>query len=133
MLNSDFHMSQKTCVIILMLLKLTLPQNNIFVLLGKLQAVKCIMQNKKVFLYNIYYALVAISLFITLYFVSSRERPWRHSACWRINAEQRIIWASIPGFLFERVRKYRSYARDNKRAILYHALTSRSFSRWDKV
>ena len=71
-----------------------------------------------------------------LYFVSSRERPWRHSAhqtCQRINASKRIICASIPGFLFERVRKQRSYARNNKRVIMYHALTSRSFSRWDKV
>ena len=67
------------------------------------------------------------------YFVSSRERPWRHSARHRINAEKRIICASIPGFLFERVRKHRSHARDNQRVILYHALTSRSFSGWDKV
>ena len=68
-----------------------------------------------------------------LHFVSSRERPWCHSVRRRINAAKRIICASIPGFLFERVRKHRSYARDNKRAILYHALTSRLFSRWDKV
>ena len=36
-------------------------------------------------------------------------------------------------FFFERVRKHRSYSRDNKRVTLYHVLTSRSFSRWDKV
>ena len=35
-----------------------------------------------------------------LYFVSSRERPWHHSARHRINAAKRIICASIPGFLF---------------------------------
>ena len=42
----------------------------------------------------------------TLYFVSSQERQWRHSARHRINAAKRIICASIPGFLFERIRKH---------------------------
>ena len=49
-----------------------------------------------------------------------------------INAAKRIICASIPGFVFECVRKHISYAHDNKRVFIYHALTSR-FSRWDKV
>ena len=33
----------------------------------------------------------------SLYFVSSRERPWCHSARRRINATKRILRASIPG------------------------------------
>ena len=36
-----------------------------------------------------------------LYFVSSRERPWRHWLRQRIYAARRIICASIPGFSFE--------------------------------
>ena len=32
-----------------------------------------------------------------IYFVSYRKRPWRHSACRRINAAKRSICASIPG------------------------------------
>ena len=52
----------------------------------------------------------------------------------RINATKRFLYAfKIPGFLFECVRKHRNYMRDNKHLILNHALTSRSFSRWDKV
>ena len=43
---------------------------------------------------------------IDLYFVSSQERPWRHSSRQRRNATKRIICASISGFLFERVRKH---------------------------
>ena len=68
-----------------------------------------------------------------LYFVSSRERPWRHWARPMIHAARRILYASISVFLFERVRKHTSYARDDKRLCLEYALTSRSFSGWDKV
>ena len=44
----------------------------------------------------------------SLYFVSSRERPWRHWACPRIHAARRIHYASIPVFLFEHVKKLRA-------------------------
>ena len=70
---------------------------------------------------------------LQLYFVSSRERPWRHWARPRIHAARRILYASIPVFLFERVRKHTSCARDDKRLPPEYVLTSRSFSRWDKV
>ena len=43
---------------------------------------------------------------LCLYFVSSRERSWRHWACSRIHATRRILYASIPVFLFERVRRH---------------------------
>ena len=46
-----------------------------------------------------------------LYFVSSRERPWRHWERPRIHASRRILYASIQVFLFERVRKHTSCAR----------------------
>ena len=68
-----------------------------------------------------------------LYFVSSRERPWRHWAHPGIHAARRILYASIPVFLFERVRKHTSCARDDMRLPPEYALTSRLFSRWDKV
>ena len=41
---------------------------------------------------------------------------------------RRILYASIPVFIFERVRKHTSCARDDKRLCLEYALTSRSFS-----
>ena len=41
---------------------------------------------------------------------------------------RRILYASIPVFIFERVRKHTSFARDDKRLCLKYALTSRSFS-----
>ena len=69
----------------------------------------------------------------SLYFVSSRERPWRHRARSMIHATRRMLYASIPVFLFERVRRHTSCARDDKRLPLECTLTSRSFSRWDKV
>ena len=46
---------------------------------------------------------------IELYFVSSRERQWHH--WWarpRIHAARRNLYASIPVFLFERVRNHTS-------------------------
>ena len=46
-----------------------------------------------------------------LYFVSSRELPWRHWSRPRIHAAKRILYAWIPVFLFERVRKHTSCAR----------------------
>ena len=39
-----------------------------------------------------------------LYFVSFRERPWRHWVRQRKYAAKRIIYESIPEFFFERVR-----------------------------
>ena len=36
-----------------------------------------------------------------LYFVSSKERPWRHWAHPRIHAARCMLYASIPVFLFE--------------------------------
>ena len=68
-----------------------------------------------------------------LYFVSSQERPWRHWALPNIHAARRILCASTPVFLFERVRKHTSCTRDDKRLPPEYALMSRSFSRWDKV
>ena len=51
----------------------------------------------------------------------------------RIHATRRILYASITVFLFERVRKHTSCARDDKRLPPEYTLTSRSFSSWDKV
>ena len=51
----------------------------------------------------------------------------------RIHAARRILYASILVFLFECVRKHTSCARDDKRLPSEYALTSLSFSRWDKV
>ena len=73
------------------------------------------------------FLMIAGNMYV-LYFVSSRWL-WCHLARRRINAAIRILCASIPGFLFERVWKHWIYAHDNKRRILYHALTSLSFSR----
>ena len=70
---------------------------------------------------------------IWLYFVSSRERPWRHWSRQRIYAAWGIIYASIPGFFFERARKHTCYARNNKHLPLEYVLTSWSFLRRDKV
>ena len=55
---------------------------------------------------------------IYVYFVSSRERQLLHRACPRINAARCILYASIPVFLFERVGKHTSCARDDKRLCL---------------
>ena len=38
-----------------------------------------------------------------------------------------------PGILYWTVRKHTCYANDNKHLSVEYALTSRSFSRWDKV
>ena len=70
---------------------------------------------------------------ITLYFVSSRERPWRHWARPRIYASRHIIYALIPVFLFECVRKHTNCARDDEHLPPEYALTSRLFLRWDNV
>ena len=62
-----------------------------------------------------------------LYFVSSRERPWRrHWSRPRIHAARRILYASIcvPFWTREKTHKLRAQ---------WQALTSRSLSRWDKV
>ena len=50
----------------------------------------------------------------------------------RIHAARRILYASIPAFLFN-VWENTQVARDDKRLPPEYALTSRSFSRWDKV
>ena len=66
--------------------------------------------------------------FLFLYSVSSRERPWRQRA---------LLSATIPGFLFERVRNtpvHYSYALDTtleRLAMKY--VTSQSFLKRDKV
>ena len=79
-------------------------------------------------------ALGLITMHRWLYFVSSsRERLWRHWAGPRIHAARCILYSLIPVFLFERVRKHTSCTRDDKRLCLENALTSRSFSGWDKV
>ena len=64
-----------------------------------------------------------------VYFVSSREQPWRHWGRHMIYAARRILYASILWFLFERVRKHICYACDNKDLPLENLLASRSFSR----
>ena len=50
-----------------------------------------------------------------LNFVSSRERLWCHWTRQRIHAARRILYASIPVFLFERVRNHTSCARNDNR------------------
>ena len=50
----------------------------------------------------------------------------------RTHAARRILYASIPVFLFLRVRKHTSCAQDYKRLPPEYVLMSRSFSRWDK-
>ena len=47
---------------------------------------------------------------VYLYFVSSWERPWHHWARPRIHAARRILYASIPVFPLERVRKHTTRA-----------------------
>ena len=71
--------------------------------------------------------------YMVLYFVSFQERLWRHWARQRIYATTRILYVSIQGFLFERVRKHTCYVRDNKHLPLEYVLTSLLFSRRDKV
>ena len=77
--------------------------------------------------YNITYVC------IHLYFVSSQKRLWRHWSRQRIHAARRTLYTSILVFLFERFRKHTSCSRGNKYLRPEDALTSRSFSRWDKV
>ena len=48
-------------------------------------------------------------------------------------AARRILYASRPGWVFECMRKHKCCTRDNKHLILKYVLTSRSFSRRDKV
>ena len=50
------------------------------------------------------------------------ERPMIHAA-------RRILYASIPVFIFERVRKHKSCASDDKHLPPEYVLMSRSFSR----
>ena len=64
-------------------------------------------KNIRVF-YN--YFIILLLMNSTLYFVLSRERLWRHWARPRIHAAS-ILYASIPVFLFERVRKQKLRAR----------------------
>ena len=92
-----------------------------------------ISEKNQVIFFSIFLVCDPISIAPPLYFVSSRERQWRHWACPRIHASRRILYASIPVFLFERVKKTTSCARDDKRLCLEYALTPRSFSGWDKV
>ena len=66
-----------------------------------------------------------------LYLVSSQERLWRHWARPMIQAARRILFESFPVFIFECVRKHKLH--DNKHLPPKYALTSQSFSRWDKV
>ena len=70
-----------------------------------------------------------------LHSVSSRERPWRHWSRPRIHAARPILYASISAFLFEMCEKtHKLRARWQASVFLRNnALTSRSFSRWDKV
>ena len=42
-----------------------------------------------------------------------------------IYVARRILYATIPGFIFEHVRKHKRYRRNNKHLPLEYALTSR--------
>ena len=92
----------------------------------KINSCLCVTMDQKIY-------KICILVKPSLYFVSAQEQPWRHSTRRRINASKCISCASIPVFLFEHVRKHRNYVHDDKHLILYHTLTSQSFSRWDKV
>ena len=43
-----------------------------------------------------------------LYFVSSRERPWRHWACQRIHAARRILYLGVPFWTREKTHRLRA-------------------------